>query len=44
VVIAAEGRPISLTAFTLAGAKITAIDLTDHPGRIAEAELAFLDR
>jgi hypothetical protein len=26
------------------GAKITAIDLTDHPGRIAEANLAFLDR
>jgi RNA polymerase sigma factor (sigma-70 family) len=44
VVIAAEGRPISLTAFTVTGAKITAIDLTDHPGRIAEADLAFLDR
>ena len=44
VVIAAEGRPISLTAFTVTGAKITAIDLTDHPGRIAEADLAFLGR
>jgi len=44
VVIAAEGRPVSFTAFTVTGAKITAIDLTDHPGRIAEADLAFLDR
>jgi RNA polymerase sigma factor (sigma-70 family) len=44
VVIAAEGRPISLTAFTVTGAKITAIELTDHPGRIAEADLAFLGR
>jgi RNA polymerase sigma factor (sigma-70 family) len=44
VVIAAEGRPISLMAFTVTGAKIAAIDLTDHPGRIADAELAFLDR
>jgi len=44
VVIAAEGRPISLTAFTVTGPKIAAIDLTDHPGRIAEADLAFLGR
>jgi SnoaL-like domain len=44
VVIAAEGRPVSFTAFTVTGAKITAIDLTDHPGRIAEADLAFLNR
>jgi RNA polymerase sigma factor (sigma-70 family) len=44
VVIAAEGRPISFTAFTVTGAKITAIDLTDHPGRMAAANLAFLDR
>ncbi len=39
---AAEGRPIGLTAFTVAGAKITAIDLIDDPGRIAEADLAML--
>jgi RNA polymerase sigma factor (sigma-70 family) len=44
VVIAAEGRPVSFTAFTVTGARITAIDLTDHPGLIAEADLAFLDR
>jgi hypothetical protein len=31
-------------AFTVTGAKITAIDLTDHPGRMAKADLAFLDR
>jgi RNA polymerase sigma factor (sigma-70 family) len=41
---AAEGRPIGLTAFTVAGAKITAIDLIDDPGRIAEADLAILGR
>jgi RNA polymerase sigma factor (sigma-70 family) len=39
---AAEGRPISLVAFTITGAKIVAIDLLDDPGRIAEADLAFL--
>jgi hypothetical protein len=44
VVIAAERRPISLMAFTITGAKIAAIDLTDDPGRIAAADLAFLDR
>jgi RNA polymerase sigma-70 factor (ECF subfamily) len=41
---AAEGRPIFLMAFTITGAKIVAIDLTDDPGRIAEADLAILDR
>ncbi len=41
---AAEGRPLGLTAFTVAGAKITAIDLIDDPGRIAEADLAILGR
>ena len=41
---APEGRPIGLTAFTVAGAKITAIDLIDDPGRIAEADLAILGR
>src|SRR6266581_1884771 len=44
VVIAAEGMPISLMAFTITGAKIAAIDLIDNPGRIAEADLAILDR
>ena len=43
-VYAAEGRPIGLTAFTVADAKITAIDLIDDPGRIAEADLAILGR
>ena len=42
VIQAAEGRPISLMAFTITGAKIVAIDLTDDPGRIAEADLAIL--
>ena len=44
VLIAADGRPISLIAFTITGAKIVAIDLTDDPGRIAEVDLVILDR
>jgi len=42
VIQAAEGRPISVMAFTITGAKIAAIDLIDDPGRIAEADLAIL--
>jgi len=44
VVIAADGMPISLMAFTISDAKIVAIDLIDNPGRIAEADLTILDR
>ena len=44
VVTATDGRPISLMAFTITGAKIIAIDLIDDPRRIAEADLAILDR
>src|SRR6266568_3812623 len=44
VVIAADGMPISLMAFTISDAKIIAIDLIDDPGRIAEADLAILGR
>jgi RNA polymerase sigma-70 factor, ECF subfamily len=44
VIQAADGRPISLMAFTIAGAKIVAVDLIDDPGRIAEADLAILSR
>jgi RNA polymerase sigma-70 factor, ECF subfamily len=44
VINAAEGRPILLMAFTITGPKIVAIDLIDDPGRIAEADLAILDR
>jgi len=44
VVTAADGRPITLVRFTITGAKIVAIDLIDNPGRIAEADLAILDR
>lgn len=44
VIQAAEGRPITLMAFTITGAKIVAIDLIDDPGRIAEADLAILGR
>ncbi len=44
LVTAADGRPITLVAFTITGAKIVAIDLTDDPRRIAEAELVVLGR
>ena len=42
VIQAAQGRPISVMAFTITGAKIVAIDLVDDPGRMAEADLAIL--
>ena len=41
---AAEGRPVTLMAFTISGSKIVAIDLIDNPGRIAETDLAILGR
>jgi RNA polymerase sigma-70 factor (ECF subfamily) len=44
VVTATNGRPISLMAFTIADAKIVAIDLLADPGRIAEVDLAILSR
>ena len=44
VINAAPGRPISIMAFTISGAKIVAIDLIDDPGRIAEADLDILGR
>jgi hemolysin-activating ACP:hemolysin acyltransferase len=44
IVTAADGRPITLVAFAIAGAKISAIDLIDDPRRIAEADLAVLSR
>jgi RNA polymerase sigma-70 factor (ECF subfamily) len=44
VVTAADGRPITLVGFTITSAKIVAIDLTDDPRRIAEADLAILGR
>jgi len=44
VINAANGRPLSVMAFTITGARIVAIDLIDSPGRIAEAELAILGR
>jgi hypothetical protein len=44
VVTAADGRPITLVAFTITGAKIVGIDLIDDPRRIAEADLTILGR
>jgi RNA polymerase sigma factor (sigma-70 family) len=42
MVTGADGRPITLVAFTVTAAKITAIDLIDDPGRVAGADLAIL--
>lgn len=44
VVIAAEGMPLCLLAFTITNAKIVAVDLTDAPARIAEIDLTLLNR
>jgi RNA polymerase sigma-70 factor (ECF subfamily) len=44
VVIAADGKPISLMAFTITDAKIVTVDVISDPGRMAEADLAILDR
>lgn len=44
IVTAAEGMPIAVTAFTLTGAKIVAVDIIDDPVRIAEADLAIFGR
>jgi RNA polymerase sigma-70 factor (ECF subfamily) len=41
LVMAADGRPITLVWFTITGTRIAAIDLTDDPRRIAEADLAI---
>ncbi len=42
VITAADSKPVTLVRFTIAGPKITAIDLIDAPRRIAEADLAIL--
>jgi RNA polymerase sigma-70 factor (ECF subfamily) len=42
VVIATDGMPVALLAFTITGAKIVAVDVIDDPGRIAEADLTIL--
>jgi RNA polymerase sigma-70 factor, ECF subfamily len=44
VVIAAEGMPVSLLVFTITNGKIAEVDVIDDPGRIAEVDLAILDR
>ncbi|MBV9792725.1 MAG: sigma-70 family RNA polymerase sigma factor [Actinobacteria bacterium] len=44
LVTAASGRPVTLIAFTITGARIAAIDLVDDPSRVAAAELALVSR
>jgi RNA polymerase sigma factor (sigma-70 family) len=41
VVIAADGGPLALVAFTFTDGKIVAVDVIDDPERIAEADLAI---
>src|SRR5215469_7992116 len=43
VILAADGMPITLMAFTITDAKIVAVDLIDDPGRIVDADLAILN-
>jgi RNA polymerase sigma factor (sigma-70 family) len=43
MVTAANGRPVTLTVFTISGGKIAAIDIIDHPDRVSEADLTMLD-
>jgi RNA polymerase sigma-70 factor (ECF subfamily) len=44
MVTAADGRPVTLIAFTITGDQIAAIDIIDHPDRVAEADLIILVR
>jgi RNA polymerase sigma-70 factor, ECF subfamily len=44
VINATHRRPLSLLAFTITDGKITAVDVIDAPGLIAQADLALLDR
>ena len=39
---AADGRPVTLIAFTITRAKITAIDLIDNPSRVTETDLSIM--
>jgi len=43
VVMAADGWPISLMAFTITDARIVAVDVISDPGRIVELDLAILE-
>jgi RNA polymerase sigma factor (sigma-70 family) len=42
VVAAADGRPISVIAFTIMNGRIAAVDIIDDPDRIAELDLTIL--
>jgi RNA polymerase sigma-70 factor (ECF subfamily) len=44
LVMAADGRPVTLVKFTITGTQIAAIDLIDDPRCIAEADLAIHGR
>jgi RNA polymerase sigma-70 factor (ECF subfamily) len=42
-VVAAQGRPLSVMAFTVAGGRIVAIDVLADPDRLRALDLAGLD-
>ena len=44
MVTAADGRPITLTVFTISDGKIAAIDIIDNPDRVVEADLIILEQ
>ncbi|WP_328924052.1 sigma-70 family RNA polymerase sigma factor [Streptomyces sp. NBC_00190] len=43
VVAVAQGRPVSVMAFTVADGKITALDILTDPERLARIDLGFID-
>jgi RNA polymerase sigma-70 factor (ECF subfamily) len=43
VVVAAQGRPLSVMGFTVTGGKIVAIDVIAAPDRLRKLDLAVLD-
>jgi RNA polymerase sigma-70 factor (ECF subfamily) len=43
VVVAAQGRPLSVMGFTVTGGKIVAIDVIGAPDRLRKLDLAVLD-
>lgn len=44
VINASAGWPISVLAFEFVDGKISVVDVIDHPGRLAEADLAVIGR
>jgi hypothetical protein len=43
VVVAPDGKAVSVMAFTVAGGRVVAIDVLADPERLAELDLSVLD-